>query len=229
MNTEKKNSSGWLIVISATMMILGCAVIMQIKSTAAQSTSLESQSTETLVSMVRSLNDYRNNLESELEQLNIINTTLDTSATLERQIQQLEIFTGAIAVQGDGVSITITGDYDIYNFDIIDILNELKVTGAEAMAVNNIRYTTTSRLTQEIDLTGQIYVAIDGERLLTPIVITAIGDPSTLEKGLTFTGGIIDNLNTLYSIYPIIRQETGIVIPAATINTNVLKLDTVTN
>ncbi len=229
MNTEKKNSSGWLIVISATMMILGCAVIMQINATAVQSTSLESQSTETLVSMVRSLNDYRNNLESELDQLNIINTTLDTSATLERQIQQLEIFTGAIAVQGDGVSITITGDYDIYNFDIIDILNELKVTGAEAMAVNNIRYTTTSRLTQEIDLTGQIYVAMDGERLLTPIVITAIGDPSTLEKGLTFTGGIIDNLNTLYSIYPIVRQETGIVIPAATINTNVLKLETVTN
>lgn len=227
--TNKKNSKGWLIVISATMMILGCAIVMQINSTAAQSTSLESQSTETLVSMVRSLNDYRNNLESELDQLNIINTTLDTSATLERQIQQLEIFTGAIAVQGDGVSVTITGDYDIYNFDIIDILNELKVTGAEAMAVNNIRYTTTSRLTQEIDLTGQIYVAMDGERLLTPIVITAIGDPSTLEKGLTFTGGIIDNLNTLYSIYPIVRQEIDIVIPAATINTNVLKLETVTN
>jgi uncharacterized protein YlxW (UPF0749 family) len=57
------------------------------------------------------------------------------------------------------------------------------------------------------------YNTVDGERLYYPIVIEAIGDANTLEKGLTFTGGIIDNLNS-FSIYPQIEQKQEVVIPA---------------
>ena len=139
---------------------------------------------------------------------------------IKQQLNSARIFAGTVPVSGPGVSVTITADYDLYSMDVIDIVNELKVSGAEVIAINNQRVTTKTRLTQETDSDEHLFLAMNGERLLTPIVITAIGDPATLEKGLTFTGGIIDNLNTLYGIYPIVRQEQEVIVPAADLNTN---------
>lgn len=199
--------------------LLSFAVVCQINFESNSLQALENQSTENLVTMMRSLNDYRNRLNAELETLERSESAVSTTNSLEQQLQNARIFAGAIAVTGPGVSVTVTADYDLYSMDVIDITNELKVSGAEAIAINNQRLTSHTRITHETDRNNVLYLAIDGERLLTPIVITAIGDPATLEKGLTFTGGIIDNLNALYGIYPIVRQEESVTIPAASLGT----------
>lgn len=207
-----------VITFSLGLTLLSFAIVCQINFEYNSARALENQSTETLVTMVRNLNEYRANLDDELNALEKSQSNLSATAALERQLQASRIFAGQIAVHGPGVSVTITADYDIYDMDVIDIANELKVSGAEAIAINNHRLGAKSHLISETDQNDQLYLSLDGERLLTPIVITAIGDPATLEKGLVFTGGIIDNLNTLYGIYPIVRQEEDITIPAAAIN-----------
>lgn len=199
--------------------LLSFAVVCQINFESNSLQALENQSTENLVTMMRSLNDYRNRLNAELEALERSESAMSTTNSLEQQLQSARIFAGTIAVTGPGVSVTVTADYDLYSMDVIDITNELKVSGAEAIAINNRRLTSHTRVTHETDRDNVLYLAVDGERLLTPIVITAIGDPATLEKGLTFTGGIIDNLNALYGIYPIVRQEESVTIPAASLGT----------
>lgn len=209
-----------VLTFSLALTLLSFAIVCQINFESNSVQALENQSTESLVAMVRSLNEYRANLDDELAALEHSQTTLSATTALEKQLQNSRIFAGSVAVSGPGVSVTITADYDIYSMDIIDIANELRVSGAEAVAVNNHRLTAKSHVTHETDQNDQLFLALDGERLLTPIVITAIGDPATLEKGLVFTGGIIDNLNTLYGIYPIVRQEEKVSIPAASINTN---------
>lgn len=209
-----------VITFSLALTLLSFAIVCQINFEYNSAQALENQSTESLVAMVRSLNEYRANLDDELTALEKSRNNLSATAALEKQLQNSHIFAGLTAVHGPGISVTITADYDIYDMDIIDIANELKVSGAEAIAINNHRLTAKSHITSETDQNDQLYLALDGERLLTPIVVTAIGDAATLEKGLLFTGGIIDNLNTLYGIYPIVRQEEDITIPAANINTS---------
>lgn len=221
-NDEKKDAEMRhkynVITFSLGLTLLSFAIVCQINFEYNSAQALENQSTESLVAMVRSLNEYRANLDDELNALERSRSNLSATAALEKQLANSRIFAGQTDVHGQGVSVTITADYDVYDMDIIDIANELKVSGAEALAINNHRLTAKSHLTSETDQDNQLYLALDGERLLTPIVITAIGDATTLEKGLLFTGGVIDNLNTLYGIYPIVRKEDDITIPAATLS-----------
>jgi uncharacterized protein YlxW (UPF0749 family) len=215
--TEKQNA---MISFSLALTLLSFAIVCQINFESNSLQSLENQSTDTLVAVVRNLNDYRSRLNTELETLEQDKSSLSITNGLEQQMQNARVFAGSVPVTGPGVSVTITADYELYSMDIIDIANELKVSGAEAIAVNNQRLTAKTKLAQETDQNGNLYLTMNGERLLTPIVITAIGDSSTLEKGLVFTGGIIDNLNTLYGIYPIVRQEEVVTIPATSLNTS---------
>lgn len=231
MNPKQENSEhkpNHLLTFCLALTLLGFAIVCQINFESNSLQDLENQSTETLVAMVRNLNEYRNNLNTELEKLERSKSSLNLTTGLEQQLENARIFAGAVPVSGPGVSITITADYEIISTDIVDIASELKVSGAEAIAVNNQRLTAKTHITQETDPEGNIFLSINGERLLTPIVITAIGDPDTLEKGLTFTGGIIDSLNTLYAIYPIIRQEENILIPATQLNTSPAYMKSVT-
>lgn len=219
-NTAQNQRKYNVVTFSLGLTLLSFAIVCQINFEYNSAQALENQSTETLVAMVRNLNEYRANLDDELNALEKSRSNLSATAALEKQLQNSRIFAGQTAVHGPGISVTITADYEVYDMDIIDIANELKVSGAEAIAINNHRLTAKSHLTSETDQDDQLYLALDGERLLTPIVITAIGDAATLEKGLLFTGGVIDNLNTLYGIYPIVRQEEDVTIPAANINAN---------
>lgn len=215
-NTLKNNR---LLSFCLALTLLSFAVVCQINFESNSLQALENQSTDNLVTMMRSLNDYRSRLNAELAALERSESTLNVTNSLEQQLQSARVFAGTVAVSGPGVSVTITADYDLYSMDVIDIANELKVSGAEAIAINNQRLTARTHITHETDRDNHLFLALNGERLLTPIVITAIGDPATLEKGLTFTGGIIDNLNALYNIYPIVRQEENITIPAANLST----------
>ena len=217
-NNDRKQNH--LLTFCLALTLLSFAIVCQINFESNSLQDLENQSTGTLVAMVRNLNEYRNNLETELERLERSKSSLNLTTGLEQQLDNTRIFAGAVPVSGPGISVTITADYEIISTDIVDIASELKVSGAEAIAVNNQRLTARTRIGQDTDPDGNIFLSFNGERLLTPIVITAIGDPTTLEKGLTFTGGIIDSLNTLYAIYPIIRQEETVNIPATTLNTS---------
>lgn len=219
MTDKNPKNSNRLLSFCLALTLLSFAIVCQINFESNSIQALENQSVENLVAMMRSLNDYRSRLNAELEALERSESTLSVANSLEQQLLAAKIFAGAIAVSGPGVSVTVTADYDLYSMDVIDIANELKVSGAEAIAINNHRLTTKTRITHETDRDGHLFLALNGERLLTPIVITAVGDPPTLEKGLAFTGGIIDTLGTLYGIYPIVRREESVTIPAATLPT----------
>ncbi|MHB1128206.1 MAG: DUF881 domain-containing protein, partial [Bacillota bacterium] len=93
-----------------------------------------------------------------------------------------------------------------------DIVNELWASGAEAVAINDQRVTVNTSIS-EGEANNTFFITINSEKLLYPAVVKAIGDPPTLEKSLTFDGGLIDNLNTL-QIFPQIVQKKELLIPA---------------
>jgi uncharacterized protein YlxW (UPF0749 family) len=77
--------------------------------------------------------------------------------------------------------------YVIHDADILNIVNELRAAGAEAISINDERVTATSNIR-----CGGPTINIDGKRHAVPFVIKAIGNPRTLEAGATAPSGYID-------------------------------------
>ncbi len=213
----------WLVSVTITLLLIGFFFVLQYRSQEAAENSLLYQNSEDLMMMVISLNEKIGELETEKEAQEQTRANLQAqvkegssiASTLENQIKQLSLVTGVVSVEGPGITITITGDSNLLHLDLIDLVNELFVTGAEAVSINDIRIRSTTAITSSSDASGNPIILIGGEVLLSPVVIKAIGEAETLETGLTYTGGIIDNFNIYYNVYPVIKKEAPIRTPAS--------------
>ncbi len=215
------NKKSRLVSLTVVFLILGLLLSLQFRTQRNLISSLEAQKTTDLVAMWQNLSTKRNKLQAEINQLREQNFALrtdsgidsNTEQALEKELTRLKISTGIVPVKGKGITVTITGDAPLLYMDLVDLVNELWASGAEAIAVNKHRIDSFTSISDQEE-GHSIYITVNGHKLLYPIVIKAIGDPHTLEKGLTFTGGLIDNLNNLYSIYPDIKEEESLELPA---------------
>lgn len=213
----------WQVPLFIALFIFALLISTQYRTQMAYLSSLSSQKSEDLVAIVKSLNEKRTSLETEVDNLLKNKRDLDEQAaagtsmteSLNNELHQLQVLNGTVPVQGPGVVITITGESNLMYLDLIDLINELWVSGAEVVSVNDVRITSSTVISQSEDAKHKLTITVNNKPLLSPVVIKAIGSADTLEKGLTFTGGIIDNLNTLYQVYPTIKKNDKITIPAS--------------
>lgn len=218
----KTSHKKWQIPLTIALLVFGILLTAQYRTNVGFNNSLEAQSINNLSNLVISLSENRTNLQTELitlkDQLNSIkeksNAGISLTNTLTDQARELKIITGTTAVEGPGISITITGDSPILYLDLIDIVNELFNTGAEVVSINDIRITQKTSFKEIADRKGNTNIYVANQKMLYPIVIKAIGNSDTLEKGLTFSGGIISNLNFFYGIYLTVKKENIVKIPA---------------
>ncbi len=236
MRTKRNTKSNiWIITLTVVFFCFGILLMAQYYTHREETGSLINESPASLAMIVKAVNDNKEALTTELETLqaqldktkDMIDSGISLSASIKSRITNLQIATGDKAVIGTGITITITGESNLQYIDIIDLINELFVSGAEAVAINDIRFTMHTHIsdreiiTTAIDKDGKSYQrqgfvpVVDGKDVLYPIIIKAIGDPRTLETGLTYPGGIVESLEALYMIYPVIKQVDSIVIPAA--------------
>ncbi len=213
----------WQMPLIIVFFIFGYLLAAQYETNTALNNSLASQSLADLGTLVVDLNDKKDSTQEELLQAQkdlaaIQEKTslgLSLSATMENQIKTLKLLTGAQATEGPGITVNITGDSNLMYYDLIDLVNELFATGAESVAINDTRIKTNTVISEAQNAQQEMVITLDGKELLSPIIIKAIGDGATLEKGLTYPGGIINNLNIFYQVYPVIKIEPFIKIPAA--------------
>ena len=122
----------------------------------------------------------------------------ETSKLLEQELEQVNMALGKTDVEGQGIVITIKeGDTDEFNKissdDLLIIANALKLAGAEAVSINDeriIRYDMAS-------INNNTFIKVNGQRILPPYVIKAIGNPTYLESELVGSGGYVDVLRKL--------------------------------
>jgi uncharacterized protein YlxW (UPF0749 family) len=201
--------------------MLGIMLSLQFKTQQDILESLANQKSEDLVAMWKSLNDKRGKLENEIRVLSEQHRNLlyqvsqgeSYFTNLQDEITKLRLVNGGLAATGPGISVTITGDSPVLAIDLVDLINELWASGAEAISVNGHRILSTTAIAQVED-DFSYYIAIDQDRLYYPIIIYVVGDKNAMEKGLTFPGGIIDNLNS-FEIFPKIVQHNELTVPAA--------------
>lgn len=180
---------------------------------------LEKQDQEDLLAIWRDLNDKQDNLGEELETVRQHKADLsqeandaDSLANIQEQLTTLLEVNGSLPVKGPGVEVEFSGETPLLYLDLVDLVNELWSSGAEGISVNNQRVTAeTSFYFKETD--SGIFLTVNGQPLKYPVVIKAVGNPNMLEKGLTFPGGIVDNLSTLYNIKPSIKKKDSLELP----------------
>ena len=111
---------------------------------------------------------------------------------LENEVKEAESYLGYTALKGEGIVVTLK-DNEIYNIDHTDLLrlvNELKVAGAEAVSINDERIIGASEITE---INNRIIV-VNTKRIAGPYVVKAIGDKKYFESALTIKGGYIDEI-----------------------------------
>lgn len=128
------------------------------------------------------IQEYKNQMSSEQ----------NAAQLLKQELQESEKFLGYTNVKGQGIVITLE-DNDFKNverFDLISLVNELKLAGAEAISINDERIVNNS----DIALINYRIIMVNGRRISGPYVVKAIGDKKYLESAITIKGGYLDEI-----------------------------------
>ena len=99
---------------------------------------------------------------------------------------------GKTDVEGEGIKITLKdGEEEVISEDLLKLVNELKLAGAEAISINDQRII---NLTDIVDVNS--YILVNGQRLSSPFDIKAIGNQQYLSSGISSKGGYSDTIKT---------------------------------
>ncbi|ALC80970.1 MULTISPECIES: DUF881 domain-containing protein [Bacillus] len=120
---------------------------------------------------------------------------------LLEDVEKYRMYVGEIGVKGKGVQVTLedasyipegenVNNYIVHESHLFHVINEMLISGAEAIAINGQRITHQSY----IRCNGPV-VTVDGHQHPAPFTITAIGDPDVLIPALNISGGVLDQLN----------------------------------
>jgi uncharacterized protein YlxW (UPF0749 family) len=180
-------------------MLLGIMLALQYKSVDYNQSmaSLENKRLEELKEDVIKL--QKNELQERYLKLEEENQTFarvkagDSEAVqqLKNNLLKARIFAGLETVRGAGIIVTLDNNEFIHvaDYDIMNVVNELRASGAQAISVNDERIVAMT----EIREAGQ-YIVINGKQFRAPFVIKAIADPDNLERALSMIDGVVDNL-----------------------------------
>ena len=139
-----------------------------------------------------------------------INNNNDATETLRNEANQAKMLAGYTDVSGEGIEVKLedTEYIDINETDILKLVNELWVAGAEAICVNDERIVSTT----DIALVNGVFVLVNGNRLTSPYTIKAIGDKKYLESAITIKGGFLDEMTNAEKMISY-KTEDNLTIP----------------
>ncbi|WP_206811393.1 DUF881 domain-containing protein [Paradesulfitobacterium ferrireducens] len=150
---------------------------------------------------------------------------LNASSLAEQQLTEARMNAGLVPVSGPGIRITLDDssliepnvedlrNYFIHEEYIRNLVNYLWNGGAEAIAVNGQRLTSTT----EIFCSGS-YIQINGTRQMPPYTIEAIGDSRKLQSALDFyMWEMLGNFQTQYGITRRLEVVDNLRLPAGSL------------
>ncbi len=92
---------------------------------------------------------------------------------------------------------------------MIDVIEELRDAGAEALAVNGTRIGVRSSFSA-----AGGHLLLDDAPLSPPYRVAAIGEPETLESGLRIPGGALDALGAVKGASTDVQRQARVDLPA---------------
>ena len=146
------------------------------------------ETNEKYLETVSKIEEYKKNKQSNEE----------TEKLVDEELEQVNLILGKTDVEGKGIEI-ILRDTNIDEIgritadDLLIIVNALKQAGAEAISINDERIVNMS----DIVNINNSFIKVNGQRILAPYVIKAIGNQTYLESSLLGNGGYVDELTKI--------------------------------
>ena len=207
--------------------LLTAGIAVQVRSMVGNSTIVgESQTTNQLRDSVL---EWRERYEQAIDKLEYKEAELDSiRKKISSENQDAGDITTSIAnnnealglteVNGQGVTIVckdgeissssvLTSQYLVHDGDLLNLINALKNAGAEAISVNEQRIVNKT----SVYCSGNI-IMINNERVGSPFVIKAIGNPEALYGAIIMPGSYYSKMKE-DGVQVSITKENSIVIP----------------
>jgi uncharacterized protein YlxW (UPF0749 family) len=186
------------LVVGVLLALVGFAAIVQVRATEVDDTYAGLREQD-LIDVLNGLAGTTQRAEAEIERLEEARQDLRTDSRrvgtaleeAQTQADALAILAGTVPVTGPGVRVTITEtDQAVRVQDMIDLVQELRTSNAEAMQLNGkVRLVAQSAFSA-----GTGGLVVDGELLGPPYVLDAIGAPDTLAGAISIARGVVSEL-----------------------------------
>ncbi|MGI6122761.1 MAG: DUF881 domain-containing protein [Acetivibrionales bacterium] len=220
------------ISLTAVCLILGIIMAWQYRSVKLNQVlaQYEKKSVNEIIDELLIEKNNNENLKQRLQELQKEVDTLKAGETgvkenveaLEQSVLIARMKAGLETVKGSGLIITIeaSGLKSVEDRHIEELINELKASDVQAISVNDERVVAMS----EIRKAGN-YIMVNGNQLVPPYTIKAIGNADNMERSLKLLGGVLEKYQ-YYEFKTSLKKEENIVIPA--VREEYIKIDKLT-
>ncbi len=124
-----------------------------------------------------------------------------TSNLLQEELKNANMILGKTDVEGEGIEIIVSDGYkvevngnraeqNVVAKDLVNLVNELKKAGAEAISINDQRVV---NMTDIVDI-GNNYILVNSQNVSNPYTIKAIGEKTYLQSALGIKNGYVDQM-----------------------------------
>jgi uncharacterized protein YlxW (UPF0749 family) len=195
-------------------LLLGMAIATQVHQTTSGD-SLDTARPADLLVLLDSLRQREATLSTEVAELQRSLNGLQASgssdqtaiANAQARLAALSILIGTVGATGPGVMVRIDDPGPgVAPQAMLDVLDELRAAGAEAIQINDVRVVADTYFTQGAD-----GVLIDGHKVSRPYVFKVIGNPQDLEPALNIPGGVVQTLEKEQATADVVRSQKIVV------------------
>jgi len=210
----------WQVSLTVILVITGFLAVSQWRAGRPLRAQVElpTQRVEQLATLLKQQEEARRALEAEIRQLRervaayqrAVGEGRGAAETMVQELAQLRLLLGMTPVEGPGVVVRLQRGQMLRGIlplqarasDLAGLVNELWSAGAEAVAVNGVRVLATTGFR---DLDDGVVVGEWTAR--PPFVISAIGEPLTLETALNLRGGFVEGLRSIGLLVTVERRD----------------------
>lgn len=199
--------------------VLGFALVTQVRQTEASTIGALRQ--DELITLLQKVTAESDRLDEQARDLDArladLRTGTDRAAVAEKvardQLDVYGVLAGTRRAQGPGIELTVQDPSGAVDAALmVDVVQELRGAGAEAMQIGGERIVATTAFTDHPQGQGLLI----GDRPVSPpYVVLAIGEAASLHRALAIPGGALETLDS--------RRASGRVEERATITVSALR------
>lgn len=197
------------ILLGLVCIVLGLMISIQFNATKNSQDYITSRQFKDVAKEIEQLKKERDDISLKLQEYQKKVDSYEKSASDENattknikdELDKVRVLAGLTDVEGPGVIVNITPANDmlskqppqIYNKDLMDIVNELNSSGAEAISINDERFVGRTQIREA----GSI-IKINDSKFdpSQPFEVKAIGNPAVLEGAFKMPGGPVEYLKS---------------------------------
>lgn len=198
MKKEKKNEIIMTIIIGLVCVVLFAIMFMQFKTI--EETDITAIENMRESELRTAISEWKGKYEKTSEQLEANRKSIkeyqekvekneEASELIDKDLAESNMLLGKTDVTGEGITVTLsnTNECQITYSHLLELVNELRYAGAEAISINDARIV----MTEIAEI--QIRMQVSGQRITSPYVVKAIGNQTYLSSTLSLKdSGFID-------------------------------------